>query len=119
MNQNIIQFPQKNTNKIHKVKNIKNLTGFFSNMLNLYRQKQDEIKQRKIKFLTHKAYKFYYDLLETPKVSDVDLPEFIYEEQRRKIAYEKASEAMLEVINNNRINKCYKKCVQEIKAANN
>lgn len=91
------------SNKFQKVK-----SSLFTNLLNQYKKRHDEIKQKKIKFLTNETYKFYYDLLETPKIFDVDLPEFIYEEQKRRLAYKKASTAMLEVINDNRIDKCYK-----------
>lgn len=118
MHTNIIVFPKKISNEVQKVKNVRCIPNLFANLLNQYKKKQHEIKQKKIKFLTNEAYKFYYDLLETPKISDVDLPEFIYEEQRRSLAYEKANKAMLEVINDNRINKCYNKRIKEIKAAN-
>lgn len=118
MHTNIIVFPKKISNEVQKVKNVRCIPNLFANLLNQYKKRQDEIKQKKIKFLTDEAYRFYYDLLETPKISDVDLPEFIYEEQRRRLAFEKASKAMLEVIKDNRINKCYNKRIQEIKAAN-
>lgn len=89
--------------------------NLFSNLLKQYKVRQDELRQRKIDFLTIEAFKYFYDLLEFPKIADVDLPEFIYEEQRRKIAYQKASEAMLNVIAKKRVNQCYSARMKELK----
>ena len=103
------------TDKVEPVQKIRLLPNLFSNLLRQYRQKQDEIRQKKIKFLFNQAYQYFYDLLETPEVADIDLPEFIYEEQRKRVAYEKASHALLDVLADGRLNKCYSRRIKELK----
>lgn len=103
------------TERVEPVQKVKLLPNLFSNLLKQYRQKQNEIRQKKIKFLFNQAYQYFYDLLETPEVADIDLPEFIYEEQRKKVAYEKASRALLDVLADGRLNKCYSRRIKELK----
>ena len=103
------------TDKVEPVQKVKLLPNLFSNLLKQYRQKQNEIRQRKINFLFDEAYQYFYDLLETPKVADVDLPEFIYEEQRKRVAWEKANKALLDVLADGRLNECYSRRMKELK----
>ena len=103
------------TERVEPVQKVKLLPNLFSNLLKQYRQKQNEIRQRKINFLFDEAYQYFYDLFETPKVADVDLPEFIYEEQRKRVAWEKASKALLDVLADGRLNKCYSRRMKELK----
>lgn len=103
------------TERVEPVQKVKLLPNLFSNLLKQYRQKQNEIRQRKINFLFDEAYQYFYDLLETPKVADVDLPEFIYEEQRKRVAWEKASKALLDVLADGRLNECYLRRMKELK----
>lgn len=103
------------TERVEPVQKVKLLPNLFSNLLKQYRQKQNEIRQRKINFLFNEAYQYFYDLLETPKVADVDLPEFIYEEQRKRVAWEKASKALLDVLADGRLNECYSRRMKELK----
>lgn len=103
------------TERVEPVQKVKLLPNLFSNLLKQYRQKQNEIRQRKINFLFDEVYQYFYDLLETPKVADVDLPEFIYEEQRKRVAWEKASKALLDVLADGRLNECYSRRMKELK----
>lgn len=103
------------TERVEPVQKVKLLPNLFSNLLKQYRQKQNKIRQRKINFLFNEAYQYFYDLLETPKVADVDLPEFIYEEQRKRVAWEKASKALLDVLADGRLNECYSRRIKELK----
>ena len=103
------------TERVEPVQKVKLLPNLFSNLLKQYRQKQNEIRQRKINFLFDEAYQYFYDLLETPKVADIDLPEFIYEEQRKRVAWEKASKALLDVLADGRLNECYSRRMKELK----
>ena len=115
MSTNVIAPIQFRRRQVEPTKKIAMLPNLFSNLLKQYKAKQDELKQKKIDFLTKEAYRFFYDLLEVPQVADVDLPEFIYEEQRRKIAYQKASQALIDVIADGRVNECYQKRMKELK----
>lgn len=114
MSTNVIT-PTQFRRKVQPVKKVSVIPNLFSNLLKQYKAKQDELKKRKINFLTKEAYNYFYDLLEVPQVADIDLPEFIYEEQRRKIAYQKASQALLDVIAEGRVNECYQKRMKELK----
>ena len=111
---NVVKLPIAAT-KVQKVSNVRVMPNIFTVLLNLYKRKQDEIKAKKIKFLTTQAEEYYYSLLETPEIADVDLPEFIYEEQRKRLAKELASKAMLSVIIDNRVDKCYAARIKELK----
>lgn len=88
---------------------------FFNNILENYKRKQDDLMKKKIEFLYHQAYQYFYDIQETKKLADIDLPYFVYDEKRKKIAKEKATETMLEVIRENRVNQCYQKRVKELR----
>ena len=111
---NVVQLPNTAT-KVQKVSNVRVVPNIFTMLLELYKREQDEIRAKKIKFLTEQAEEFYYSLLETPEIADVDLPEFIYEEQRKRLAKELASKAMLSVIKDDRVDKCYAARIKEIK----
>lgn len=108
-----IQFKRIETTK--KVQNVKLLPNLFTNLLKQYKAKQNELKQKKIDFLIKEAYRYFYDLLEIPKLADVDLPEFLYEIQRRQLAYDYAYKALVDVIADGRLNECYTKRMKEIK----
>ena len=115
MNTNVITVTQFKRNQVEPVKKISFIPNLFSNLLKQYKAKQDELKQKKINFLTREAYQYFYDLLEFPKLADVDLPEFIYEEQRKKWAYQKASQALVDVIAEGRLEEYYAKRMKELK----
>ena len=115
MSTNVITPTQFRRKQVEPVKKIALIPNLFSNLLKQYKAKQDELKQKKINFLTKEAYNFFYDLLEVPQAADVDLPEFIYEEQRRKLAYQKASQALVDVIAEGRLEECYAKRMKELK----
>lgn len=108
-----IQFKRIETTK--KVQNVKLLPNLFTNLLKQYKAKQNKLKQKKIDFLTKEAYRYFYNLLEIPKLADVDLPEFLYEKQRRQLAYDYAHKALVDVIADGRLNECYTKRMKEIK----
>ncbi len=100
---------QEKTREERKVINMPNL---FTNLLNAYRQKQDEIKQRKVNALYKAAYIYYFDYFQMKETlkerSEIEIPEFLRIEQIRKAAQERASEEVMRVVNENRINKCFK-----------
>jgi hypothetical protein len=100
---------------VQKNKKVSLLPNCFVFLLKMYKQKQDEIRNKKIDFLTQEATQYYYDLLETPKLAEVDIPAFIYEKQRIQYAEELASMRVLEVIKNGRINECYKARIAELR----
>jgi hypothetical protein len=115
MSTNVISANFKRVQPVKRNENVRLLPNLFSGLLNQYRAKQHEIKQKKIDFLTSEAYKYFYDSLEVPKVADVDLPEFVYEEKRKELAYQYTHKALLEVIANGRLNACYSARMKEIK----
>lgn len=115
MNANIIAFPVNRISKINKFK----IYNPFSDLLNYIKEEQIKKRKEKLNFLLKQGYQYYYDLLETPQhVAEVDLPMFIYEQQRKDKAMELAHKALLDVIAHNRVNQCYKKRIAELKKRN-
>ena len=111
--------------EVREVRKVIQMPNLFTIILNTYKKKQDEIKQRKIKILTDAAYKYFLGLLKNekllspnPALNSIDLPEFIYRERRKKLAREKASEAMMDVIKNNRVDECFKAYKKYLKQQN-
>lgn len=107
MSTNVITFP---TNKVVRPRAIK-----INILLHLIKQIKDyktRKRKEKLNFLYKKAYRYYYDLLETPQVSGIDLPEFIYEMQREDTAAKLAYKEMFNVIAEERVDKCYRKALK-------
>lgn len=65
----------------------------------------------KVRFLTEKTYEHYLKA-QPIAVSGVDIPYFMYQKQRRKRAYEETIKEMTKVIEECRVNECFKKCVR-------
>jgi hypothetical protein len=76
---------------------------------------KNDIYQRKIEFLHNQAYIEFYYQFAPRKSSGVDIPAFMYEEQRRKRAYDEATKALLQVIKDCRVNECYKARKEELR----
>lgn len=101
------------------VQKVSILPSVFTKMLELYKERQDEIKRRKIIFLTQQAYQYYYDMQEgyERKPYGIDLPEFILRKQaeknRRQFAEYNAAQVMLQVIADGRVDECYRKRIKE------
>lgn len=113
----ILKFP----NKENKSSNISVMPNVFAKLLEMYQEKQNEIRQRKINFLCEQAFQYFYDIQPEPQIkpSEVDLPYFILEanaEKRRcEIAYNNACKAMLDIITNNKVDECYSIRIKELK----
>ena len=114
----LLQFPSKyKNNKVSVIPNI------FTILYQSYKKRQDDIKQRKIDFLEKQAFQYFYDIQEdiiVERNSDkVELPHFIQEQEnekrRRKIAQDNASRAMLQVIEDGRVNECYSMRIKQLK----
>lgn len=86
------------------------------NLLDKYKQNQDDFMKKKIEFLYKNTYKFYLDLYLTgvEQKNLVDIPACLYKKGYTKsmIASQYAMEAMISVIKEGRINECYTKLVQ-------
>ena len=65
MSANVIMLTQlKKVQHVNNCKKVSILPNLFSNLLKQYKEKQDEIKKKKINFLMQEAYRYFYDLLE-------------------------------------------------------
>lgn len=72
---------------------------------------------RKLRFIYKKLYQYYYDIQETmnkPEIAEVDLPEFIYDEQirkyekrRKETAKKKTRTHIEEILKKGKLNRCY------------
>ena len=90
---------------------IKTLSDLFINGTANSEKKQLE----KIKFLTEKTYDHYINS-QPIVISDIDIPHFMYYEQRRRRAVEETIKEMTKVIEECRVNECFKKCVRLTKS---
>lgn len=81
-----------------------------------YKRKQDELTQRKMKFLEEQAYNNLYEqylIFHTERIANsVDINPSIYAE---KDARAKAKEIVLQVAAKGRINQCYRARVKELR----
>jgi len=89
---------------------------FLSNLYENYKQKQDDIKQRKLCFLYRQAYNNFYEqylIKHTLRCKlEIDLPPFLYAERDARA---KAIEVVLQVAKDNRINQCYSARIKELR----
>ena len=113
---NVVKFPMCRAEN----QKISILPKIFTIFFELYQKRQDQIRQRKLAFLHKQAYQYYLELelAQRPITSDfVDIPHFIYEEQMKRCAYDKASRVLLEVIKDGTVNDLYTARVKQLKAA--
>lgn len=98
------------------------LPQVFTKLLELYKQHQNKIKNRKIEFLTQQAFQYYYDhlLMTETETAGVNFPDFILikqaEQRRCTIANQLAAQIMLQVIADNRVDECYSKRIKQLKS---
>ena len=72
--------------------------------------KQNDFNRKKIDTLYQKTYQYYYDLFQWSSPSGiVDCPDFLYEQQRRRMSEFSSKAILLEIISDKRIDECYKK----------
>lgn len=91
------------------------LIKIVNNLLNQGKARREEEQLKKIRFLVRKTYDHY--LYSQPiVVSGIDIPYFMYYKQRTEYAYKKTLEEMTKVIEECRVNKCFKKCVRQTKS---
>lgn len=100
--------------------NIIVLPHIFSKLLEMYKKYKNGIENRKIEFLRHQAYQYFYDELEEKiEPEEVDLPEFILrvkaEEKRQRLANQYADQSILHIIALNKVDECYTRRVKELK----
>ena len=76
---------------------------------------KNDIYLRKLNFLHNQAYIEFYHQFAPRESSGVDIPAFMYEEQRRKRAYDEATKALLQVVKDCRVNECYKARKEELR----
>jgi hypothetical protein len=107
--------------RVEKNNKVSLLPNCFVFLLKMYKQKQDEIRQRKINFLEQQALEYFETVVPMPeiKVEEVDIPYFLKFEtackRRSQFIHNKVAQVMLEVITNGRVNECYEKRKKELK----
>ena len=90
------------------------IVQFIKNTVKQFHANNEREKLRKIRFLTEHTFDYYLKSQPEIKLSEVDLPYFIYSEQQKKYAYDRTLEEMTKVIEECRVNQCYKNCVKEL-----
>ena len=99
---------------IKAVKKISVIPRVFTQLYEAYQKHQHDIRRKKIEFLHKQAYQYFYDIQYRPEpmTDSIDIPHFVYEEQRRKRAYDLASKALLDVIKDCRVDECYSRLLK-------
>ncbi len=87
---------------------------FIKNTINQFQANKEREKLRRIRFLTQQTFEHYLKAQPKIELAEVDLPYFIYTEQQRKYAYDRTVQEMTRVIEECRVNQCYKNCVKEL-----
>lgn len=84
--------------------------NFIQKIIRRHRIKEEQTIRKQLNFLFQQVFQFYYDL-EKPIISDVDLPEFLYEKERREKAEKNAfNELLYRIADKKVVNKlCQKK----------
>lgn len=101
--------------------NIIVLPHIFSKLLKQYQKYQSDIKNKKIEFLKQQAFQYFYERQPVKNIvpQGLDLPAFVLrqqeEEKRCSIAEFYASQVMITVIAEDRVDECYTRRVKELK----
>lgn len=89
--------------------------NFIQKIIRTHKQKEEKKIRKQLNFLFQQVFQFYYDL-EKPNVSDVDLPEFIYEKERRERAEKNAfNELLYRIADKKVVNKLCQKRLNQLK----
>lgn len=92
------------------------LVVFLSNLYKNYKRKQDELTRYKINFLFNTAYKHFYDqylILHTKRIgTNIDFHPHFYAVRSAK---EAATDVILQVIKDGRVDNCYRKRINGLK----
>jgi len=95
------------------------LYRFFHQAYIEIKKKQDDIKRKKIEFLYQEAYHFFLDsyLMKIAEKGAIDFPPYMYETGKIicQEAQNKAEQALLAVIEADKVNYCYTKRIRQIK----
>lgn len=75
---------------------------------------KDDIYNRKVDFLYQNVYRCYYAQLAPAATDGIDIPLFIYEEQRKRRASDEAKKDVLNVIRNGKVDECYRACLKAL-----
>ena len=112
MGANVIKFPMKQ--KSGECGGVRLFPKIFTVLLEKYRAKQDELRQRKINFLLNEAYIYIYSQMELPSVGAFDLSRAVYEEQRKSRASEKAAQVVMGIVASGKLDKCYSQTIKKL-----
>ena len=109
----VYEFPK----RIEAVQKISVIPRVFTQLFEMYQKRQNDIRRKKIELPHKQAYQYFYDIQYRPEpaTDSVDIPHFVYEEQRKRRAYDEASKALLDVIRDCRVDECYSKRVKELR----
>lgn len=87
----------------------------FRRVLARIQERQNEIYNKKLKFLLNQAFQYFLDESDEILLAPIDIPYFMYEKQRRDKAYNEAVKALLDVVKDKRVDECYRKRVKQLK----
>ena len=90
--------------------------NFLQKIIRTHKVKEEEKIRKQLNFLFQKTFQYYYSL--TPvRLSEVDLPEFMYERERREKAERNAfNELLYRVADKKVVGKLYAKGIKQFKS---
>lgn len=90
--------------------------NFLQKIIRTHKVKEEKKIRTQLNFLFQRVFQHQYDLLE-PKLSDIDLPEFMYDKERREKAERLAfSELLYRVADKKVVGKLYAKGIRQFKS---
>jgi len=103
------------TIKKREVRTVKQ-ENFIVKFIRTFRQKQEFKTRKELNFLFQQVFQYYFDAQKPVKLADVDLPEFMYDKQRRERAERRAfNELLYRVADRKIVSKLANKRVNQLK----
>lgn len=91
--------------------------NFLQKIIRTHKVKEEEKIRKQLNFLFQRVFQHCYDSLEPAKLSDIDLPEFMYDKARREKAERFAfSELLYRVADKKVVSKLYAKGIKQFKS---
>lgn len=88
--------------------------NFIKKIIRTHRLKEEEKVRKQLSFLFQQVFQYYYSL-QKPRLSEVDLPEFIYDKEFKEKAERKAYEELLYRIADRKVvNKLFTKRIKQL-----
>ena len=90
--------------------------NFIQKIIRTHKVKEEQKLRKQLNFLFQQVFQWYYDSLQHGNISEVDLPEFIYERECSDLAARKTfNELLYRVADKKVVNKLAQKRISQLK----